>query len=137
MNKPEFLKGDKGLLLATFAGLILSDLIPGPGDAIYFHYNKKWRDQWAKGELTSRQYWTRETLAYYFFNSGWWTLVAIATLSTPGKLENKLKTLLALTGAGFVAGVLIKNIKSDEAEKLAEKNLAKEKLYTQTNGKTT
>jgi len=137
MEKPDFLKGDNGLLMATFAGLILSDIIPGPGDALYFHYNKKWRDQWAKGELTSRQYWGREAAAYYFFNSGWWTIVAVATMATPGKIENKLKTLIALTGAGFVVGVLIKNIKSDEANNLAEINQEKEKLYQEKNGKTT
>jgi hypothetical protein len=137
MDKPKFLEGDKGLLFATFAGLILSDIIPGPGDALYFHFNKKWRDQWSKGELTSKQYWSREALAYYLFNSGWWTIVAIATLSTPGKFENKLKTLIALIGGGFVVGVLINNIKNDEVNKLSEINQEKEKLYQEKNGKTT
>jgi hypothetical protein len=137
MNKPQVLKGDNGLLFAALAGLVLSDIIPTPGDALYFHYVKKWRDMWSAGKLTSRQFWTKEALAYYTFNSTWWLIVGFATFATPGKAQNKLKTLLALTGVGIVAGVLIKNVKSDEADQLAEKNLAKETLYSEKTAKTT
>ena len=135
MKEPEILKGEKGVLFATLAGLVLSDIIPTPGDALYFYLNRKYRNEWTEGKLTSKQYWLRETLSYYTLNSSWWLLVGFATFYTPGTVQNKFKTFLALAGGGAVVGIIFKNIKKDEIENLSAINLEKENLYKEKNGK--
>ena len=124
----KFFEGKTGLIYAGMIGLIASDIIPTLGDALYFHKHKQWRDRWTKGELTSKQYWTRELLGYYTFNSGWWLLVGLAVYFTP-KYENKLKVGLGLIGAGAALSVIYKNIQKDEKDQLAQINAAKEKIY--------
>jgi hypothetical protein len=135
MDIPKILKGESGLLFAAVGGAVLGDLIPTPGDALAFHLQRKLRDKWSKGEITSKQYWGREALYYYTLNSTWWLLVGLATYYTPGETQKKIRTLLALTGAGIVFSVIYKNIKKDEAEKLAEKNALKQRLLENANAK--
>jgi hypothetical protein len=132
-----FQENKTGLVYAGMLGLWLSDVIPTGGDAIWFYYEKKWRDMWAKGELTAKQYWTRELFGYYFFNSTWWLMVGAAVYFTPGDYKKKLKIGILLAGAGTAIAIITKNIQKDEFEKLAEKNLAKQQLYDKTNGTTT
>ncbi|MDD5013517.1 MAG: hypothetical protein PHW73_00260 [Atribacterota bacterium] len=127
MPKSKFFEGKTGLLYAGIIGLIASDIIPTGGDCLYFYKHKQWRDQWAKGELTSKQYWTRELFGYYAFNSAWWLMVGTVVYFTP-KFENKIKVGLALIGAGAVFTVVYKNIQKDESQQLAERNAVKEKL---------
>lgn len=120
-----FQENKTGLLYATLVGLWLSDVLPTPGDAVYFYYTKKWRDQWSNGELTSKQYWFRQGAGYYLFNSTWWLLVGTAVYFTPGTFKDKMKIGLMLAGTGAVIGVFARNIKKDEEGKLAEINKAK------------
>lgn len=129
----KFFEGNTGLLLAAIGGAVLGDLTPTPGDALAFHLQRKLRDKWTKGEITSKQYWGKEALYYYTLNSSWWLLVGVATYYTPGNTRNKIRTLLALTGAGIVFSVLYKNIKKDEMEQLPEQNALKEKLLSKLN----
>lgn len=135
MEKSKFFEGKTGLLYAGMLGLIASDIIPTGGDFLYFKKHKEWRDKWAKGELTSKQYWTRELLGYYTFNSGWWLMVGLAVYFTP-KYENKLKVGLALIGTSAVAAIIYKNITKDESDHLAEQNALKQKLIENADAET-
>jgi hypothetical protein len=126
MNK--FFEGKTGLIYAASIGLIASDIIPTPGDALYFYKHKQWRDKWSKGELTSKEYWTRELFAYYTFNSAWWLAVGVSTYFIPGDWKTKLKFLLGISGAGLVFTVVYKNITGDQKEMLAEQNALKQRL---------
>jgi len=128
MKKP-VLKGDMGLLIAAVGGAVLGDIIPTPGDALAFYMQRRLRDKWTKGEISAKKFWGHEALYYYTFNSVWWILVGVATFYTPGDARKKLRTLLALTGAGVVFSVLYKNISQDETENLVEKNAIKQKMY--------
>ena len=106
--------GKIGLIFAAGIGLVASDIIPTPGDALYFYLNRKYRNQFLNGEITSKQYWIKESIIYYTLNSAWWLLVMLITLSIKGDWEKKLKVLLGITGGGIVLGTIIKNIRDDE-----------------------
>ena len=52
-------------------GLLLSDIIPTPGDALFFSYTRGLRDKYINKEITPKQYWDRTAAGYYFFNALW------------------------------------------------------------------
>lgn len=105
------------IVYAGAIGLLLSDVIPTPADGVYFWLMKKERDKFNNKEITAKQYWTREAIAYYGLNPIWWGIVLGALYYTKGDYTNKLKVGLGLISAGAVAGVLYKNIKEDETTK--------------------
>ena len=105
------------IVYAGALGLLLSDVIPTPADGVYFWLMKKERDKYNNKEITAKQYWTREALAYYGLNPLWWSLVLGALYYTKGDYTSKLKVGMGLIGAGAVAGVLYQNIKQDENTK--------------------
>jgi hypothetical protein len=111
------------VISAAIIGAVLADIIPTPADAIFFHYERKIKNQYKSGEITPKQYWNRKALAYYSLNPIWWALVGVTTLSLAETNEGKLKILLALLGGGAVLGVIHKNIKKDTEElNMAGKN---------------
>jgi hypothetical protein len=105
------------IVYAGAIGLLLSDVIPTPADGVYFWLMKKERDKYDKKEITAKQYWTREAMAYYGLNPIWWGIVLGVLYYTKGDYTNKLKVGVGLISAGAVAGVLYKNIKEDETTK--------------------
>lgn len=123
------LKGVSGSQYATAAiyagaiGLIVSDVIPTPADALYFWLERKLRDQWKQGKITPSQYWTREAIIYYGLNPLWWLLVLVLIVRAKGDASHKLKILLAIIGGGAVIGVIFKNVQLDTAELAAEQAL--------------
>lgn len=102
------------IVYAGAIGLLLSDVIPTPADGVYFWLMKKQRDKFNKKEITAKQFWSREAMAYYGLNPIWWGLVLGALYYTKGDYTNKLKVGIGLISAGAVAGVLYKNVKEDE-----------------------
>jgi len=104
-----------GLLYATMIGLVLSDIIPTPGDALYFWRQQVLKKMLADKLITPKEYWVKEAAGYYLYNSAWWALVFGAVILTKGDYSKKLKVGLAMMGGGFVVGVILKNIKKDEA----------------------
>lgn len=105
------------VLYAGFIGLVLSDIIPTPGDAVYFYQQRLLKERLNKGEITPKQYWIKDAAGYYLYNSAWWALVFGVVLATKGDFNQKLKLSMAMMGGGFVASVLIKNIKKDTEQK--------------------
>ena len=101
------------LLIATGIGLILSDIIPTPADALYFRYQQKWKGELEDGLITPKQYWTKDALAYYGLNPIWWTLVLGTSLVVGKTYEQKLGVFVAMLSGGAIFGVLGKNIKKD------------------------
>ena len=115
----------EAVLYAGLLGLLISDIIPTPADAIYFRLQEKNKQKLDNGIITPKQYWTRDALMYYGLNPLWWTLVLAAVVNTKGGLDSKIKLGIALVGAGAVVGVLAKNIK--EEEKLKKSSLINKK----------
>lgn len=96
------------------AGLIASDIIPTPADALYFRAMAKNKRLLESGKITPKQYWTRDAVLYYGLNPIWWSLVLGAVVLTKGDINDKLKIGLALIGGGAVIGVLAKNIREEQ-----------------------
>lgn len=109
----------EAVLYAGLIGLVVSDIVPTPADAIYFRMMEKNKQKLNSGQITPRQYWTRDAFLYYGLNPIWWSLVLFAIVNTKGGLDSKIKLGVALVGAGAVFGVLSKNIR--EEEKLQKK----------------
>jgi xanthine/uracil permease len=103
-----------GILLAGIVGLILSDIIPTPGDALYFWDQQRLRQNMEKGSITVKAYWRKNAEGYYLFNSGWWLLTGIIVMKTGKTFDQKLKIMTSLISAGAVIAVILKNIKKDE-----------------------
>jgi len=118
-------KEGKAVLYAGLIGLIISDIIPTPADAVAFTIERKLRDRWKKGEITPSEYWRKKTAAYYLLNPIWWSIVAAVTLSIKGDSSKKIKTLGWMVGGGVVAAVIFKNIQKDKKD-LADELLEKE-----------
>jgi uncharacterized membrane protein YkvI len=104
---------NNALFIATGVGLILSDIIPTPADALYFNLTAKWKNQLEDGMITPKQYWTKNAVAYYGLNPIWWSLVVGSSIFLGKSIEQKFTIFIALLSGGALVGVLGKNIKND------------------------
>ena len=108
----------EALLYAGMIGLVLSDIIPTPADAVYFRLMEKYKIKLESGEITPEQYWKRDAILYYGLNPLWWSLVLAAVVYAKGDLSLKLKLAVGIFGAGAVYAVLNQNIKEDRIRKI-------------------
>lgn len=104
----------EAVLYAGLLGLLLSDIVPTPADAVYFRMMEKNKQKLEKKEITPKEYWTRDAVMYYGLNPLWWLLVLGIVIKTKGGLDNKVRWGLGLVSAGAVIGVISKNIKEEE-----------------------
>jgi hypothetical protein len=102
------------ILYAGAIGLLLSDIIPTPADALYFSLMQKNKEKLTKREITPNKYWTKDALLYYGLNPLWWTIVLGAMYYTKGDYSRKAKVGLGLLASGVVVAVINNNIKKDE-----------------------
>lgn len=107
----------EAVLYAGLLGLLVSDIVPTPADALYFRLMEKNKQKLENKQITPREYWTRDAVLYYGLNPLWWSIVLGAVVLTKGDLSNKIKVGLALVGGGAVFGALSKNIREEEALK--------------------
>jgi uncharacterized membrane protein YkvI len=102
------------LVYAVGVGLLLSDMIPTPADALYFYKERVNKEKLTKGEITPKQFWTRDAIGYYGYNALWWSLVLGATVMFGKDYKQKKNIMIGLVAGGLVVGVIAKNIKKDE-----------------------
>ena len=102
-----------GVLYAGAVGLLLSNIIPTPADALYFHREKKLKEKWDNKEITPEKYWQKTATAYYVYKPVWWGLVIIAMYFTKGDVKDKAKIGLMIVGAGAVVGIVYRNYTKD------------------------
>lgn len=107
----------EAVLYAGLLGLLFSDIVPTPADALYFRLMEKNKQKLENKQITPREYWTRDAVLYYGLNPLWWSIVLGAVVLTKGDLSNKIKVGLALVGGGAVFGALSKNIREEESLK--------------------
>ena len=100
-------------LYAGMIGLIASDIIPTPADALYFTIERNLRNKFMEKKITPKQYWAYETLSYYGLNPLYWALVLGITVSIKGPVTRKLYVASGIIGAGAVVGIIFSNIKKD------------------------
>lgn len=102
-----------GVLYAGAVGLLLSNIIPTPADALYFHREKKLKEKWDNKEITPEKYWQKTATAYYVYKPVWWGLVISAMYFTKGDVKDKAKIGLMIVGAGAVIGIVYRNYTKD------------------------
>ena len=102
-----------GVLYAGAVGLLLSNIIPTPADALYFHREKKLKEKWDNKEITPEKYWQKTATAYYVYKPVWWGLVISAMYFTKGDVKDKAKIGLMIVGAGAVVGIDYRNYTKD------------------------
>jgi hypothetical protein len=102
-----------GVLYAGAVGLILSDVIPTPADALYYYTEKKLREKWKNGEITPEKYWEKTAMAYYLYKPIWWILVVAVVYNIPGDLTKKAKVGMSIVGAGALIGIISRNYSQD------------------------
>jgi len=107
----------EAVLYAGLLGLLISDIVPTPADAVYFRSMAKNKQLLEDGKITPKQYWTRDAMLYYGLNPLWWSLVLGAVVFTKGDLSSKVKLGIGLVGAGAVIGVISKNIREEQSLK--------------------
>ena len=101
------------IVYAGALGLLLSDIIPTPADAVYFRLEKMNKDNLQAGKITPKQYWTRDAIYYNGLNPLWWSIVLGAVYYTKGNYTQKAKVGIGLIAGGLVFAVLSKNIRED------------------------
>lgn len=102
-----------GVLYAGAVGLILSDIIPTPADALYYYTEKKLREKWKNDEITPEKYWEKTATAYYLYKPIWWILVLGVVYNISGDLTKKAKVGMAIVGAGAIIGIIYRNYSQD------------------------
>ena len=102
-----------GVLYAGAVGLLLSNIIPTPADALYFHREKKLKEKWDNKEITPEKYWQKTATAYYVYKPVGWGLVISAMYFTKGDVKDKAKIGLMIVGAGAVLGIVYRNYTKD------------------------
>jgi hypothetical protein len=102
------------IVYAGALGLLASDIIPTPADSAYLYLQRKLKEKQLKGEITSKQYWTYESISYYTLNPIYWALVLGAVYLTKGGYMNKIKIGGTIIASGALLAVIHKNIVEEE-----------------------
>ena len=113
----EVIKSGNGntLILTALIAAAVANALPTPADGLYFNMQQKIKEQLNKGEITPKEYWTKDILHYYTFTAGWYILLILLILAIGGKYQTNSKILIVLISGGFIFGVWKKNIEKDEA----------------------
>jgi len=102
------------LLYAVGIGLLASDLIPTPMDAVYFKLQRIHKEKLETGQMTPKEYWVKDAINYYGLNALWWGGVLLVSVSVGKNFTQKRNLMLGLIAGGIVLNVLNKNIRKDE-----------------------
>ncbi len=113
----EVIKSGNGntLILTALIAAAVANALPTIADPLYFNMQSKIKDQLNKGEITPKQYWTKDIVGYYTYTAAWYVLLILIVLALGGKYKTNAKILVVLISGGFVFGVWKKNIEKDEA----------------------
>lgn len=103
------------LILTALIAAAIANALPTPADGLYFSMQQRIKEQLEKGEITPKEYWTKDILNYYTYTAGWYVLLIIFILALGGKYQTNSKILIVLISGGFIFGVWKKNIEKDEA----------------------
>lgn len=112
----EIIKSGNGntLIITALLAAVVANALPTPADGLYFSYQQKLKQKLNNGEITPKEFWTKNIGYHYLFESAWYVLVILFILAVNAKFENNVKLLLLILGGGIVIGVWKKNIEKDE-----------------------
>lgn len=103
------------LIITALLAAAISNALPTPADALYFNMQQKIKEKLEKGEITPKEYWTKDILHYYTFTTAWYIFLVLIVLALGGKYETNAKILIVIISGGFVLSVWKKNIEKDMA----------------------
>ena len=113
-----------GVLYAGAVGIILSDIIPTPAEAMFHYREKNLRKKWEDGKITPQQYYRGSYQSLHLSKSIWWIGILAAMYFKKGNTNQKAMFGLALVGGGAVAGIIYKmmnkNFDDVKAEVISE-----------------
>ena len=124
----EVIKSGNGntLILTALIAAAVANALPTPADGLYFSMQQKIKEQLNNGEISPKEYWTKDILHYYTYTAGWYILLILLILAIGGKYQTNSKILIVLISGGFIFGVWKKNIEKDEAlQKLQRESMYK------------
>ena len=105
------------IIYTAIGAAILANVMPTPADGFFFYQQRINKEKLDKGEITPKQYWTRDVFGYYFYTAAWYGLVLATVAAVGGSYQTKAKILLGLSGAGIVLGVVSKNIEAENEKR--------------------
>ena len=114
-----------GALYLALATATVADLLPHPMDAVYFNLQRNNRDKFINGDITPKQYWRRNVLAYYGCDFAWWGFLFLVAILTKGTAKDKFLIVGSLIGAGAVIGIIHRNIVKDIEQQESKLELIK------------
>lgn len=109
-----------GVLYAGAVGIILSDIIPTPAEAVFYYREKNLREKWEEGKITPEQYFRGSYQSLHYSKSIWWIGVLGAMYFKKGNTNQKAMFGLALVGGGAIAGMVYKMMRKDFDDVKAE-----------------
>ena len=106
--------GGNTLIFTALLAAITANILPVPTDALYFRAQQRDKSRLENGEITPKQYWTRDILGYYSYTALWYIFLFTILQAVGGDYKNKARILMILLSGGLVIGVAQKNISRDE-----------------------
>ena len=105
-----------GGLYILLIGMSLGNLLPSISDGIFFRVERNLRQKYKNGFYTPKQFYVRNTAAYYLIPFTYWAALAILIVQIKGDYHKKLKISVAAISAGIVAGIILKMVQDDELQ---------------------
>lgn len=106
--------GSTGALYIALLSAAAGSLIPSPADAFIFWRQREDKEEWVKGEISSKQYWGRQLLWYYTASPLWFGALFAGVYFFGKTTKQKLMIATAVVGGGAIIGVVAHNIEKDE-----------------------
>lgn len=102
-----------GVLYAGAVGIILSNIIPTPAEAVFYYREKSLKKQLEEGKISPEAYYRGNYRSLHYSKSIWWIGILAAMYFHKGNTQNKAMFGLALVGGGAVAGLVYKMMRKD------------------------
>ena len=111
------------LIITALLAAAIANAMPTPADGLYFSMQQRIKEQLEKGEITPKEYWTKDILHYYTFTTVWYLFLVLIILALGGKFQTNAKILIVIISGGLVLSVWKKNIEKDMMiQKLQKQN---------------
>lgn len=102
------------LIITALVAAAVANSLPTPADALYFYRQQKLKQQLQEGKISVEKYWYHDVGGYYIYTTLWYLALIGVVFALDGSFNQNKKILLAMTGAGLVVGVTLRNIKKDK-----------------------
>lgn len=113
------------LIITALVAAAVANALPTPADGFYFSMQQEIKEQLEKGDISAKEYWTRDIVNYYTFTAAWYVFLILLVLAIGGEYKTNAKILIVIISGGLVFGAWKKNIEKDEAIMKLQKEYGK------------